>query len=510
VVPVRSTDAVNVGRWAVENRAAERYILSMEQEHEVTAKSSDPQSGGERRSPRRQLSLIDATLVIVGIIIGAAIYESTPLIAACAGGPWRLLGMWLLGGVLALCGALCYAELATAYPRFGGDYYFLKRAYGRGTGFLFAWVEYWIIRPGNIGAMAYVFARYASELVALPAALRSQQFTIYAAAAIIVLTAIHVLGVRTGTRTQNVLTAAKVIGLLMVFLVGLLLVSPADTASAAPATTPPPMGVNFSLALIFVMFTFGGWNEMSFVAAEVREPRKNIIGALLLGTVGITLIYLLVNVAFLRALGYEGIVQSQAIATDMVNKYSPTWGATAISVLICVSALGAVHGMIFTGARIIFALGRDFPSLGWLGRWHGGLDTPLFALALQAALAVLLVWLFGPNRDAFDKLVIYTTPFFWAFLVLVAVSLFVLRRNDPHTERPFKVPFFPVIPLVFALSSLWMCYRGIIYAVAQKDWVEEVAYACGVLVVGVAVMVVLLLRAAPAAENESDSADSSK
>ena len=233
-------------------------------------------------TPRRQLTLLDSTSIIVGIIIAVAIYRSSPDIAKAAPNiPW-LLGVWLLGGLLSLVGALCYAELATAYPREGGDYVYLTRALGRPVGFLFAWSQLWIVRPGSIGAMAFAFADYANQI--WPRAedpLATPVLVAYAAGAVVLLSAVNFLGIREGKWTQNGLTAAKVIGLLAVVLVGLSCAAPvvSATGGAVPSKAPPSPFSNFAGAMILVLFTYGGWNEMAFVAAEVRHPRRNILRA---------------------------------------------------------------------------------------------------------------------------------------------------------------------------------------------------------------------------------------
>ena len=407
--------------------------------------------------PRRQLTLLDSTSIIVGIIIGAAIYESSPKIAGCVPNAWWLMGVWVLGGVLALVGALCYAELATAYPLDGGDYVYLTRALGRKTGFLFAWAQFWVVRPGNIGALAYVFADYANRL--WPIGKDYRALMTYAMAAVLVLSGINILGVREGKWTQNLLTAVKVLGLAAVVVAGICFAAPA----ASPAVAAPAMKLNLYLAMIFVLFAYGGWAEMAFVAAEVRNPQKNILRALLLGTVAVTLIYVLVNLAFLHALGLAGM-REKGVAANVLQIAMGPWGQRLISLLICISALGAINGTIFTGARIYYALGTEHRLFAWLGQWSPRWQTPARSLAVQAAVTLALVVGFGLSGSGFESLVIFTTPVFYLFFLLVGVSLLVLRWRDPQTPRPYRVPWYPWTPLVFCLSSLFMLYAGLSYA----------------------------------------------
>ncbi|MDW8308587.1 MAG: amino acid permease [Verrucomicrobiales bacterium] len=403
--------------------------------------------------PTPQLSLFDAVCLIVGIIIGAGIYQMSPTIAAGAGGPWQLLGLWLLGGALSLCGALCYAELASAWPRQGGDYVYLSRAYGRWAGFLFAWAQLAIVRPGDIAVMAFAFATYAVACFSPPPMLgflRTEQAL--AAAAVIALTLINVLGVREGKWTQNLLTTAKALGLVLI-------VAAAFAAPTRPEPAAQPGAIPWSLALIFVLFTYGGWNEMAYVAAEVKRPERNIVRALALGLGAVTLLYLLVNAAFVYALGFDGLKASQAVGADAVRGVFPEASPRLVSALICISALGAVNGLIFTGARISYALGADHRLFRWLGQWHPRRATPAAALMVQGALALVLVLALG----SFVSAVLYTASAVYAFYLGTTLAVIVLRRKEPHVPRPVRVPGYPVTPLVFAGVCAWLIWSAAVY-----------------------------------------------
>ena len=434
-------------------------------------------------APRRHLTLFDSTSIIVGIIIGATIYESSPFIAGNVASIWSLLGAWLLGGLLSLLGALCYAELATAFPRQGGDFIYLSKAFGRPLGFLFAWCQLWVVRPGSIGAMAYVFARYADQLVPLGSGEdRSAALLSYAVGSVVVLSVVNILGVQTGKWTQNVLTTAKVAGLSLVAIVGLLFTSP-----QAAAVKPSEGGsASFGLAMILILFAYGGWNEMAYVGAEVRDPRKNILRALILGTVAVAAIYLVVMLAFLHAMGgLAGLQQAKAVAADVFSLGFGPWGGKFISLLIAVSALGAINGQVFTGARIYYAMGQEHRMYGVLGRWSPLLGTPVWSLLVQGAITLAVVVGFGwaGAHKGFEKMVIFTTPVFWFFLVLVGISLFVLRRREPESPEPYRVPLYPIVPIVFCLSSLYMAYSGVRYAIDNKS--PEAFWSIGLLLVGV-------------------------
>ena len=306
--------------------------------------------------PKKELSLFDSTCIIVGIIIGAGIYETAPTVAGCMGGWTGTVGIWLVGGLLALAGALCYAELATTYPLEGGDYVYLSRAYGGFAGYLFGWSQLVVIRPGDIAMMAFIFSRYAQQLYAP----FESSGTIYAAGVIVVLTGVNILGVKQGKWTQNFLTVVKSLGLLAIVAVGLLAKGGAQTSGEPAGFT---MG-GLELALILVLFTFGGWNEMAYVAAEVKRPQKNIVRALVIGTIAVTALYVLVNGTFVYVLGYVKMAGSEAVAVETVAAVFPEIAGRAISVLICISTLGAVNGLVFTGSRISYAMGSGVSGFG--------------------------------------------------------------------------------------------------------------------------------------------------
>jgi len=249
----------------------------------------------ESAYPVRRLSLVDCTSITVGIIIGSGIYESMGLVAGQAADVWELAGLWIAGGVFALLGSLCYAELATRFPEEGGDYVYLTKAFGRPLGFLFAWTQLWIIRPGSIGALACVFADYATRLHSLG----SQSFMLYACGSIGLLTLLNMLGVRQSTWVQNLLTGVKILGLVTLVVAGLL-ATPAEPTAAAPTA-----GGSLSFAMIFVLFAYSGWNEMGCVASEVRDPRRNILRSLLAGSAIVTLIYLGLNAACWKLLDFR-------------------------------------------------------------------------------------------------------------------------------------------------------------------------------------------------------------
>ena len=449
-------------------------------------------------APSKELSLFDSICIIVGIIVGAGIYQTAPTVAGSMAGWLGALAIWLVGGFLALTGALSYAELATAYPDEGGDYVYLSRAYGGWAGYLFGWSQLAIVRPGDIALMAYVFANYARELYN-PFGLGEPAL---AAGAVVVLTGINIIGVREGKWTQNLLTVVKVLGLLAIVVAGIF----------APERAPSVQGSEITLggvqlALILVLFTFGGWNEMAYVAAEVKNPRRNIVRGLVLGTLLVTGLYIVANGAFLYALGYSGMAASDAVAADAMRAVFPdVAGATIsklISVLICISALGAVNGLVLTGSRITYALGKEHRVFKPLGKWSPRFGTPVWALIAQGAISLGIVLFAGSFIDT----IIYSAPVVWLFFLGTGLSVFVLRRTEAATERPYKVGGYPVTPAIFVACCCFMLYASASYAFKNKPY--GLAILIGVMTAGVVLYLTTERRRNTQQQGSADSADGS-
>jgi amino acid transporter len=429
----------------------------------------------------KTLGLWDAVSIIVGIVIGAGVYETAPLVLANVSNPWTGLGVWALGGALSLCGALCYAELATTFPQSGGDYVYLKRAYGPLLGFLFGWTQLCVVITASIGAMAFVFADYAVRLFGDGSAGAARvQPPELAVAAVVGLSLLNIVSTVAGKNVQNVLTAAKIIGMTAIVCAGFGWGSAAAWTETAPAATS-----NLGLAMILVLYTYGGWNDAAFVAAEVRDPHKNIPRALVLGVGCITAAYLLVNAAYIGGLGFAAARGSHAIAADTLALAWGPLGAKVMCLLVMLSALGACNGLIFTGSRVYARLGSEHPLFARLGRWHPRLQTPAWSLAIQGLVSTIMIVLVstGPGQrlvnhaltaahlpaaswgghGGFATLVTCSAPLFWAFFVLTGSSLFVLRFRAADVPRPFRVPLFPLLPLAFCTVSGWMLYSSLRY-----------------------------------------------
>jgi APA family basic amino acid/polyamine antiporter len=404
---------------------------------------------------RKTLSLVDAVAIIIGIVVGVGIFKTPSLVAANTSSVTEFMLFWVLGGAISLLGALCYAELATAYPHAGGDYHFVRRAFGKRLSFLFAWSRMTVIQAGSIAMLAFVFGDYMSQTLPLG----NQSHSIYAALGVVALTTLNMIGIREGKWTQNLLTGVKVLGLLTIFLASMAAAPQSIPSIQSAATSRTTIG----LAMIFVLLTYGGWNEAAYVSAELKEIQRNMVRALLWGISLITVTYLLVNLAFARILGMAAMSQSEAVASDAMRRVAGSGGAAFIGALICISALGAMNATIITGARTNYALGRAFRLFRHMGGWNENAGTPANALIVQGIISLLLILLGTLTRKGFVTIVEYTAPVFWFFFLLATCSLIVLRFKEPQAVHPFSVPLYPVTPLVFAGVCIFMLISSIEY-----------------------------------------------
>jgi basic amino acid/polyamine antiporter, APA family len=441
--------------------------------------SAPAQQGGQ---PKPTLSVFDAVAMIVGLIVGAGIFGTPAIVAGAAGSETILIATWVAGGIFAIIGALSYAELSTAFPSAGGEYHFLQKAYGRSVAFLYGWARMTVIVAGSIAVFAFLFGDYMSRVVNLG----PYSSAIWAAIVVVALTIVNYLGIREGKNTQNVFMVLEVAGLVIIVVAGLLL-APAPAAPApavAGAGQPWYMGAGLATAMLFVLFTYGGWNDAAYISAEVRDRERNMVRALLIAIALVTVLYVLVNLAYLKGLGYDAMARSDAVAADLLKR---TWGGggeTLISFMIAVAALTSVNGSIIVGARSNYALGRDWPVLGILGNWHEASGSPRTAMLVQGAIALALVGFGAIQNSGFKGLVEYSLPVFWGFFLLTGIALFVLRRKEPNAPRPFKVPGYPVVPGIFVLMCGYLLYSSIAFHRTHAIW------GLGVLAVGAVVMLI--------------------
>jgi basic amino acid/polyamine antiporter, APA family len=412
-------------------------------------------------TPRASLSVTDGALMMVGIIIGIGIFKTPQLVAMFTPNEWVFVGVWIAGGLATLIGALAYAELAAAYPSTGGEYHFLTRAFGQPLGFLFAWARTTVIQTGAIAAVAFVLGDYAQQLYSLG----PYGSAIYAAIALAFITSINLAGTYESKTAQNILTFLEVAAMIAICVVGFMAVagatSPAPVATGAAASSGPGFGM-IGLAMVFILLTYGGWNECAYLSADLKDVRRDMIRILLIGTAVVTTLYVVINCAYLAVLGMEGLRKSDAVAADVMRAGIGPSGAAIVSLIVCVAALSTMNASVFTGARLYHALGQDL-SLDRLRVWDAVRNNPRNAIILQSAIAMALVCFGAIARDGFKAMVEYTSPVFWFFLLMVGLSLFVLRRNDPDRERPFRVPLYPVTPILFCMICAYLMYSSLVY-----------------------------------------------
>ncbi|MBC8118406.1 MAG: amino acid permease [Burkholderiaceae bacterium] len=434
-------------------------------------------------APKPVLSVFDGAMIVVGIVIGAGIFRTPSMVAGVTGSVDWMLIAWVLGGVLSLIGALCYAELASTFPNAGGDYHFLTRAYGRDISFFFAWARVAVITTGSIALLAFVFGDYMSRVVSLG----PNSSAIYAAMTVIVLTVLNIVGLRQSSRAQNLLTILEVSGLLLVALAGLLATAPAAPATATVATSGiPPM---FGLAMVFVLLTYGGWNEGAYISAEVRGGPRAIVRTLLIAIVLITLVYVGFVLAVLHGLGLAGMQASKAVGADVMQAAFGPIGAQLIGVIVGIATLTSINATMIVGARTNYALGRDWPQLGFMSKWQGERNVPLVAFFVQGGIALALIGFGALQKDGFATMVEFTAPVFWFFFLLTGVALFVLRFREPTIVRPFKVPLYPILPIIFVITCGYLFYSSVTYAQSQR----AVSIALYVMLAGLIVWALLRL-----------------
>jgi basic amino acid/polyamine antiporter, APA family len=408
-------------------------------------------------APKRHLSVLYVVLLAVGMVVGAGIFKSPALVAQSAGSVGAVYGVWIVGGLISLIGALCYGELATAYPSPGGDYHFLSKAYGERVGFLFAWARITVINTGSIALLGFVIGDYLNRVMDLGA----NGPTIYALASVIVMTLFNLRGTKGGTKAEYLVTSLEVIGLLVLTAAATWLVIAGIPPLTATSGSPPTLA-GTGYAMVFVLLAFGGWSEMATLSAEVKDPKRGMVTALVWAVVVITALFLLANWALLRGLGLEGLAKSTAPAADLMARAFGDQAGIVLAIAVAAAVITSINGTIIVGARTTFAAAAQRPLFKWLGVWDVDRAIPTNAIIAQGMISVALVVL-GGIYQGFATLVDYTAPVYWLFLFGSGLAVIILRRKMPNQDRPFEVPFYPILPLLFSLSSLAMLISSLNY-----------------------------------------------
>ena len=454
--------------------------------------NSSPQPG---QPHARLLTPLAAVAVIVGIVVGAGIFKTPSMVAGITGDLGWLLALWVAGALLSLAGALCYAELCTAFPSSGGEYHFLHRAFGRHLSFLYAWAKAFVINPGAIALLGYVFGDYMTQVWSLG----EHSAAVWAAFIIVLLTLTNLFGLQASARLQFVLLAAALLGLAVVVMVGLWGPSAQGPLSEMPwFAKTPPMGL-LGLAMVFVLLTFGGWGEAAYLSSEVKGNARTMVWVLVGSLLLISALYLLVNLSLVHALGLQGLAQSKAAAADAMQLSLGPWAERLLGIIVALAALTSVNATMIIGGRTMQSLGADWQGLRGLSQWREDIGVPMRAIWLQGFISLGLVGFGAFQHDGFEAMVEFTAPVFWFFLTLVGLALMVLRWREPSVVRPFRVPLYPVVPLLFCASSAYLTHSSVQYAASQN----AVSVSVGVMLLGVLVLVLLRIRQPGSPETEA-------
>ncbi|MBI2073933.1 MAG: amino acid permease [Gemmatimonadetes bacterium] len=450
----------------------------------------------DRVSYAQRLSVFDATMLVMGGIIGAGIFLNPAVVAQRVSQPALVLGVWVLGGAVALAGAWCFAELGARKPLAGGGYVYLRDAFGPLPAFLYGWTELLVINSGGIAAVSVTFATYTISLAGLSTTATAP----LAMGAIAVLSTINYLGIKPGSVTQNILTILKLLALAALIVAGLWFASSAASAApAAPAASPAAAApaasaASIGAALIPVLFAYGGWQSTNFVAAELKDARRDLPRAIILGVVGVVLVYLLANLAYLKVLGVAGLAASTAPASDVMRAALGPAGATVIALGIAASTFGFLNLAILAAPRVYQTMAADGVFFGRAADLHPRFRAPAAALVIQAGWAILLV-----ATRTYGQLLDYVVFGDWIFFGLVGATLFYYRRaggaaeaagggRDQAGSPEYRMPFYPAVPIFFVLAAM--------FAVVSTVWSNPRNAALGIVLIGSGIPAFFLWRGA--------------
>lgn len=410
---------------------------------------------------KRVLSRWDSIAISIGIVIGVGIFRVPAQIAQYLSYPPFILFAWILGGGISFIGALCYAELSASFPETGGNYIYLRKSYGPRIAFLFGWTELIVIRAGSIAAVSLIFSEYLGAFLSL----ESIGIKPTAILIILILSFLNMIGLVYGKRIQTLMTWAKLIALMSIVLFGLFLKKGnlSHFLEGAPDVFSVSLVSSLGLSMIPILWTYGGWHESVFVAGETREAEKSLPFILMTTIFIITLIYVFMNILYFYLVPPHKIANAPLIASDIFQILFGENGKRFLELLIIIYAIGCINAMIITGSRITYAMARDHRLFRYLGAEDPKFGTPLRSIGLNALLAVGFVLL-----GTFEKLLFFTGVVVWFFFALVGGSLILLRRKFPQGKRPFSVPLYPWVPLLFIIICSALFLNTIIFYPIQS------------------------------------------
>jgi len=435
---------------------------------------------------KRDLNWWDCAGIILGIILGTGIFSIFPtLIAQHNTSTFMIILAWAFGGLFAWFGAMCYAELSSLLPWAGGDYTYLSKAYsanGEGlVSFLFAWAQVLVIRPSSIALMALILASELNKIFISINPTMELNLLMVALVAVAFFTLVNMIGITIGKRFQNTMTILKIAILVFMIVYGLIK-APVHVGSAAahvlnfaPLLFPPDKGIwgiiaGFWHAMVLTMWVYGGWSEAVYVAEEAKDPYHSIPKALFFGIFWVAIIYVGINIVYLRYFTPQGLATSYNPASDLMAVWFGAKGSIVMSLIIVISAAGAIHGLTLTGGRMSYAVADDFKGLKLFALLHPTRRTPSMALMVNFIICGILLLVIRGQVSSAENLAYYTAGVYWYFFALVVISLFILRNQVSVDEIPFRVPFYPFLPILFLLIT-----GGLIAAAIQYKPVETLA-----------------------------------
>ncbi|HVX40305.1 MAG TPA: amino acid permease [Gemmatimonadaceae bacterium] len=440
------------------------------------------ESPTSRSSLPRELGLWSAVAVVIGSTIGSGIFRTPAGVANRLPGPAALSAVWVAGGLLALCGALTLAEVAGAFPDTGGIFVFIQRAWGRLPAFLFGWSELTLIRAASLGAISTTFAEYLMRVLGLdPSVAPNDTYVHYIAAVAIALTAtFNYVGMKTGSLVQNITTIAKYFGLLFIIVLALAIGLPRTGGHFTPVSPPGSFSMApFGLALVSVLWAYDGWADLTFVAGEVKDPRRNLPRALIIGSVAVIVIYLLANIGYLSVMSVDEVRNSPLVAADVAARLVGSAGVAFVSITVMLSTFGTLNGTLLTSPRVFFAMADEGLLFKKLAAVHPKYQTPYVSIVLVAALGVVFVLLRTFEQLA-DTFVTAILPFY----LLGVASIFVFRaRRTAEYNPPFRTPLYPITPVLFVLATLYLLVNALIDP--SSRWATMAVF--GVILVGIPV-----------------------
>ena len=406
----------------------------------------------------RTLGLWSSIGIVIGVTIGSGIFRTPAGIATRVPDPELMLAVWLLGGLISLCGALSVAELAASMPQTGGWYVYLREGWGRLLGFLFGWSELVLIRASAVGAIATVFGEYFLRSIGIDPAVNERTADYLSATAIVFASLVNVRGIRYGAAIAGASTVAKFGALAFLVLASFALGGGAGATTANFTTGGGTVQAGlFGLALISVLWAYDGFADLSFAGGEVAEPQRNLPRAIIIGTIAILAIYLSANVAYLYVTPVDGIAASRLIAADTMQAIFGQLGVAFISVVVMISAFGALNASMLASPRVFFAMADDGLFFRTVAKVHPTYKTPYVAILLAGALGVAFVL-----TRTFEQLADTFVLSIWPFYAFGVGALYILRRRRPDLPRPYKVPGYPVLPAVFIAGVVYLVVNALI------------------------------------------------